>query len=118
MGAILSPWQRLRRGASLPALPPNKIGLFCDFISLSLQVGFKRNFYQLLASIKYLDVSFLHSVTLSQRSLLHEHVLSCWVVMIIPIPLPQHQHTFCQRRRFDQDCPGLRQVEMNNMKST
>ena len=37
--------------------------------------------------------------------------------MIIPIPLPQHQHTFCQRRRFDQDCPGLRQVEMNKMKS-
>ena len=36
---------------------------------------------------------------------------------IIPIPLPQHQHTFCQRRRFDQDCPGLRQVEMNKMKS-
>ena len=45
-----------------------------------------------------------------------EQVLSCWV-MIIPIPLPQHQHTFCQRRRFDQDCPGLRQVEMNKMKS-
>ena len=37
--------------------------------------------------------------------------------MIIPIPLPQHQHTFCQRRRFDQDCPGLRQVEMNKLKS-
>ena len=30
------------------------------------------------------------------------------------IPFHQHQNTFfCQRRRFDQDCPGLRQVEMN-----
>ena len=36
---------------------------------------------------------------------------------IIPIPLTQHQHNFCQRRRFDQDCSGLRQVEMNNIKS-
>ena len=36
---------------------------------------------------------------------------------LIPIPLPQHQHTFCQRRCFDQDCPGHRQVEMNKMKS-
>ena len=36
---------------------------------------------------------------------------------VIPIPLPQHQHTFCQRRRFDQDCPGLRQVEMNKKES-
>ena len=48
--------------------------------------------------------------------LLFEQVLSCWV-MIIPITLPQHQHTFCQRRCFDQDCPGLRQVEMNKTKS-
>ena len=29
---------------------------------------------------------------------------SCWVVMIIPIPLPQHQHTFLSETTFR---PGL-----------
>ena len=28
---------------------------------------------------------------------LDEQVLSCWVVMIIPYPLPQHKHTFFVR---------------------
>ena len=28
-----------------------------------------------------------------------EQVLSCWVFMIIPIPLPQHQHTFFSKTR-------------------
>ena len=35
--------------------------------------------------------------------------------MIIPIPPLSTSTLFCQRRRFDQDCPGLRQVEMNKM---
>ena len=34
---------------------------------------------------------------------LSEQVLSCWVVMIIPIPLPQHQHTF-KRRLWQKVC--------------
>ena len=36
---------------------------------------------------------------------------------LIPFPLPQHQHTFCQRRRFDQDCPGLRQVDLTKTRA-
>ena len=30
----------------------------------------------------------------------NEQVLSCWVVMIIPIPLPQYQHTFLSETTF------------------
>ena len=37
-------------------------------------------------------------------------VLFCLVVMILPLPLLSTSTLFCQRRRFDQDCPGLRQV--------
>ena len=57
----------------------------------------------------------LYRISTLYKQTICEQVLSCWVVMIIPIPLPQRQHTFCQRRRFDQDCPGHRQVEMNKM---
>ena len=34
------------------------------------------------------------SAILAENKTTFEQVLSCWVVMIIPIPLPQHQHTF------------------------
>ena len=53
-------------------------------------------------------------------SCLNEQVLSCWVVMIIPFPLPQHQHTLFQRRRLnpgrnvvsDKKCAGAEGEEM------
>ena len=62
--------------------------------------------------VKFFQTRMLSVRTFQQLSLSYLNRFSlAGVVIIIPIPLPQHQHTFCQRRRFDQDCPGLRPDE-------
>ena len=49
------------------------------------------------------QVSLYRISTLYEQTIC-EQVLSCCVVMIIPIPLPQHQHTFLSETTFR---PGL-----------
>ena len=65
------------------------------------------------------SVLILHLKAFFQLQSYHEKTNSAhtFTNSLIPIPLPQHQHTFLSETETDQDCPGLRQVEMNKMKS-